>query len=211
VAWYHLVAATRGYPWFEPVEMGGHIACPPCTTWSNILSIILGYDPTTLRERVDLRAAGDRLTELGELRSLSALSEKVALLRLVGRLDEAWELANEAVRQARFTGDREQLLGSRIRRAQVLQYQGKLEEAYKELSGCADEARIHDWTALEAFACQHRGKVLFDQQEFEGAVADFAAAVSLREKLGASTDELESALIALAVAESFLDEERRKE
>jgi tetratricopeptide (TPR) repeat protein len=183
----------------------------PCTTWSSILSIILGYDPTTLRERVDLRAAGDRLIELGELRSLSALSEKVALLRLVGRLDEAWEVANEAVRLARFTGDREQLLGSRIRRAQVLQYQGKLDEAHKELSGCVDEARIHEWTALEAFASQHRGKVLFDQNEFEGAVADFSNAVSLREKLGASADELESSLIALAVAESFLDEKRRQE
>jgi tetratricopeptide (TPR) repeat protein len=185
--------------------------CLPCTTWSSILSIILGYDPTTLRERVDLRAAGDRLIELGELRSLSALSEKVALLRLVGRLDEAWEVANEAVRLARFTGDREQLLGSRIRRAQVLQYQGKLDEAHKELSGCVDEARIHEWTALEAFASQHRGKVLFDQNEFEGAVADFTTAVSLREKLGASADELESSLIALAVAESFLDEKRRQE
>ena len=37
------------------------------------------------------------------------------LLRLLGRLDEAYEVANEAVRQARFTGDREQLLGARIR------------------------------------------------------------------------------------------------
>ena len=53
------------------------------------------------------------------------------LLRLLGRLDEAYEVANEAVRQARFTGDREQLLGARIRRAQVLQYQGKYEEADK--------------------------------------------------------------------------------
>jgi tetratricopeptide (TPR) repeat protein len=210
VAWYHWLTPTRRYPWFEP-SIPGHTVCLPCTTWSSILSIILGYDPTTLRERVDLRAAGDRLIELGELRSLSALSEKVALLRLVGRLDEAWEVANEAVRLARFTGDREQLLGSRIRRAQVLQYQGKLDEAHKELSGCVDEARIHEWTALEAFASQHRGKVLFDQNEFEGAVADFSNAVSLREKLGASADELESSLIALAVAESFLDEKRRQE
>ncbi|MDQ1576324.1 MAG: hypothetical protein QOH55_1474 [Microbacteriaceae bacterium] len=210
MAWYHWLGPTRRYPWFEP-SIPGHTVCLPCTTWSSILSIILGYDPTTLRERVDLRAAGDRLIELGELRSLSALSEKVALLRLVGRLDEAWEVANEAVRLARFTGDREQLLGSRIRRAQVLQYQGKLDEAHKELSGCVDEARIHEWTALEAFASQHRGKVLFDQNEFEGAVADFSNAVSLREKLGASADELESSLIALAVAESFLDEKRREE
>src|SRR6185437_13358842 len=106
------------------------------------------------------------LDELGELRSLSALNEKAVLLRLVGRLDEAWQVANEALRQARFTGDREQVLGARIRRAQVLQYQGKLEEAVTELSGCVDEARTHEWTALEAFAVQNRGKTYFDQKDY---------------------------------------------
>ncbi len=111
------------------------------TTWEPTLSIILGYDPSTLRERVDLRAAGERLDELGSLRSLSALNEKTVLLRLLGRLDDAIVVGNEAVRQARFTGDREQLLGARIRRAQVLQYQGKLDEAIVELTGCVDEAR----------------------------------------------------------------------
>ena len=182
----------------------------PCTTWSTILSIILGYDPSTLRERVDLLAAGNRLDELGELRSLSALNEKVTLLRLVGRLDEAWNVANEAVRQARFTGDRELLLAARIRRAQVMQFQGKLEEAHTELTGCVDESRTHEWTRLEAFAVQQRGKVLFDQHELKGALVDFTAAVFLREKLGASSSELESSLIAVAVVESFLDEEQRK-
>ncbi len=179
------------------------------TIWSITLSIILGYDPSTLRERVDLLAAGTRLDELGDLRSLSALNEKVVLLRLVGRLDEAWEVANEAVRQARFTGDREQLLGARIRRAQVLQFQGKLDEAITELSGCVDEARTHGWTALEAFAVQNRGKSHFDQHDYESALTDFTAAVFLREKLGASSADLETSLIAVAVVESFLDEQRR--
>jgi tetratricopeptide (TPR) repeat protein len=172
------------------------------------VSIILGYDPSTLRERVDLLAAGARLDELGELRSLSALNEKAVLLRLVGRLDEAWQVANEALRQARFTGDREQVLGARIRRAQVLQYQGKLDEAITELSGCVDEARAHEWTALEAFAVQNRGRTHFDQKDYEAALVDFTSAVFLREKLGASKADLESSLIAVAVAESFLDEQR---
>lgn len=131
------------------------------------------------------------------------------LLRLVGRLDDAWQVANEAVRQARFTGDREMLLGARIRRAQVMQYQGKLEEAVTELSGCVDEARTHEWTALEAFAVQNRGKTYFDEKDYQNALADFTAAVFLREKLGASSADLESSLIAVAVVESFLDEERR--
>ncbi|MGN7797879.1 tetratricopeptide repeat protein [Leifsonia sp. 22587] len=175
---------------------------------SRTLSIILGYDPTTLRERVDLRAAGERLEELGSLRSLSALNEKAVLLRLLGRLDEAIDIANEAVRQARFTGDREQLLGARIRHAQVLQYQGKADEAIIELTGCVDEARGREWTALEAFAIQNRGKVWFDTGDYENALADMTAAVFLREKLGASPAEIQAALTAVAVVQSALDAQR---
>lgn len=161
-----------------------------------------------MRERVDLRAAGLRLDELGGLRSLSALNEKTVLLRLLGRLDEAMQVGNEAVRQARFTGDREQLLGARVRRAQVLQFQGKLDEAITELTGCVDEAHAHEWTALEAFATQNRGKAYFDAEEYDNALADVTAAVFLREKLGASPADIESSLIAVAVVKSFADANR---
>ncbi|MEN0085823.1 MAG: hypothetical protein AAGC66_13760 [Leifsonia sp.] len=161
-----------------------------------------------MRERVDLRAADERLEELGSLRSLSALNEKTVLLRLLGRLDDAIEVANEAVRQARFTGDREQLLGARVRRAQVLQYQGKTDEAIVELTGCVDEARGREWTALEAFAIQNRGKVWFDTGDFENALADMTAAVFLREKLGASPAEIQAALTAVAVVQTALDAHR---
>lgn len=171
-------------------------------------SIVTGYDATTLREKVDLRAAGVRLEELGELRSLAALNEKVSLLRLVGRLDEAWDVANQAARQARFTGDREELLAARIRRAQVMQFRGMLQEALIELTTCVDEARAHDWTRLEAFAVHHRGKVYFDQAELTMALADFSTAVQLRKAMGDSPDELESSLIAVTITESFIDERR---
>ena len=155
-----------------------------------------------------MRAAGERLEELGSLRSLSALNEKVVLLRLLGRLDEALEIGNEAVRQARFTGDREQLLGARIRRAQVLQYQGKADEAVVELTSCADEAQGREWTALEAFAVQNRGKVHFDVGDYDEALADMKSAVFLREKMGASAAEIEGALTAVAVVQSLRDAER---
>ena len=131
------------------------------------MSIIIGYDAVTLREKVDLRAAGDRLDELGELRSLSALNEKVALLRLLGRLDEAMEIANTAVRQARFTGDRQELAASRIRRAQVLQFQGKLDEAALELGHCINESEAHEWNGVAALARETRGKVHFEQGNFD--------------------------------------------
>lgn len=175
------------------------------TRWSDVLSIILGYDPATLRERVDLLAAGDRLAELGELRSLSALNEKVSLLRLTGRLDEALQIANEALRLARFTGDREEVVAARIRRAQVLQYQGKLEEASVELSACTEAARSNEWIGLEAFAVQCRGKVHFDRGDYSDALSDFSSAVFLREKLGASQEEIESALAAVAVVRGLLE------
>jgi tetratricopeptide (TPR) repeat protein len=130
------------------------------------------------------------------------------LLRLLGRLDEAIDIANEAVRQARFTGDREQLIGARVRHAQVLQYQGKADEAIVELTSCVDEARGREWTALEAFAIQNRGKVWFDTGDYENALADMTAAVFLREKLGASPAEIQAALTAVAVVQSALDAQR---
>ncbi|WP_291057524.1 hypothetical protein [Herbiconiux sp.] len=168
------------------------------------LSIITGYDMTTLREKVDVRAASERLDELGQLRSLSALNEKVVLLRLLGRLDEAFTIANEAVRQARFSGDREQALGARIRRAQVQQFQGKYPSALQELGLCVEEAQTHEWGTLEATATLSRGKVHFETGDFDAALVDFKAAVFLMERLGASIDQLESSLVAVAVTESFL-------
>nr|WP_246318712.1 hypothetical protein [Leifsonia psychrotolerans] len=126
------------------------------------------------------------------------------MLRLIDRLDEAALIASESVRLSRFTGSREQLAGSRIRRAQVLQYQGKLDEAYSELSHCVQEAETHEWVDLATLARENRGKVLFDQGNLDAALVDFTAAVFLREKSGASVDELESSLLAVAVIEKFI-------
>ncbi|MEF2976813.1 hypothetical protein [Subtercola sp. YIM 133946] len=168
------------------------------------MSIITGYDPKTLRETVDVAAAEARLADLGNLRSLSALNEKVELLRLLGRADEAWDVANEALRQARFSGDRETALGARIRRAQVQQYQGKLQPALTDLTICVEEAHGHEWGALEATALHNRGKVHFDLHEYPDALADLKAAVFLWEKSGASIDQLESSMIAIGVVEAFV-------
>ena len=200
-------AAAPGLLWRRPVFIRG--TPRPPSSQEHTLPIIIGYDAVTLREKVDLRAAGVRLDELGELRSLSALNEKVALLRLTGRLDEAWDIANTALRQARFTGSREELAASRIRRAQVQQFQGKLDEAAAELTHCVLESEAHEWAGVAAFARENRGKVYFEQGELERALADFTAAVFLREKAGASSEHLESSLIAVAVVESFIAEQRQ--
>ncbi|MDJ0325017.1 hypothetical protein QMG61_14725 [Cryobacterium sp. PH31-AA6] len=198
---------VAGLFWTRPVFTRGTPRPPSFQDYT--LPIIIGYDAVTLREKVDLRAAGLRLDELGELRSLSALNEKIALLRLTGRLDEAWDTANTALRQARFTGSREELAASRIRRAQVQQFQGKLDEAAAELTHCVLESETHEWAGVAAFARENRGKVYFEQGDLEAALADFTAAVFLREKAGASSEHLESALIAVAVVESFIAEQRQ--
>lgn len=158
----------------------------------------------TLRERVDESAANERLDELGKLRSLTALLEKVTLFRLLDRLDDAWNVANEAVRLTRFSGNREDLLGARIVRAQVQHSQGKLPAALSELTLCADEAGAHEWGEREAAAQLALGKVRFQLAEFPEAKAAFTAAVFLYERLGASLGDLEIALVAISVTEKHI-------
>lgn len=167
--------------------------------------IILGYDPATLRERIDVDAAEARLADVQQFRSLSALNEQVGLLRVLGRLDEAFEVAQTAYRQSRFTGAREDAVAARIRRAQVQQYQGKLDAALVELSGCVDEAVAHEWHQLAGFALQHRGKARFDQGDYRGALADFEAALEHREREGTPSDQIESTTFAIRATRAIVD------
>jgi tetratricopeptide (TPR) repeat protein len=171
------------------------------------VTIVLGYDLITLREKVDEDAALGRLDELGELRSIDALGEKVGLLRILGRLDDALDVANEAVRQSRFTGDREQLIRARVRRAQVLQFLGKLDPALVDLTDCVDEALAHGWEDTEAFALQHRGKVHFDLHDYPAARSDFNDALKIRIRIKAPSEQVDSSMVAIAVVESFMSEE----
>jgi predicted negative regulator of RcsB-dependent stress response len=169
------------------------------------VAIVLGYDPTTLREQVDPAALEERLEELGTLRSAAALDEKVGLLRLAGRLEEAWDVANQAVRQARFGGDREMLTLARIRRAQVQQAQGRLDPALTDLSDCVNEAHSHDWAATEAFALQQRGRVNFDLANYDAARRDFSEALKVHVRIKSSPDEVDASMIAIQITETFID------
>ncbi|MGO4691294.1 hypothetical protein [Glaciibacter sp. 2TAF33] len=90
------------------------------------------------------------------------------------------------------------------------QYRGKLDEAAAELSHCIDEAETHEWDSIAGYARQHRGKVYFEQGNLEAALADFTAAVFLRNKSGAPEGQVESSLIAVAVVESFIQEKKQK-
>ena len=52
---------------------------------------------------------------------------------------------------------------------------------------CADEAEGQGWSAIAAFAYQHRGRVHYDAGEFDGARRDFKRALFLRQESGAPT------------------------
>ena len=169
--------------------------------------IILGYDSETLRERIDADAAAARYAEIERYRSLTALNEQVALLRLLGRYDEAFDRAQAACRQSRFTGSREDSLAARVRRAQVEQYRGNLEWALGELTNCVEEAVAHEWGELAGFALQHRGKVLFDLARYEEALDDFERALKYREADGIPTDQTNSTRFAVKAVRARLEGE----
>lgn len=170
---------------------------------STALSIIIRHDPATLREEIDVDAAQERLEEIGALRSLAALTEKAELLRLLGRLDEAWDLANEAVRRTRFSGDRAELLTARVRRARLMQLRGRPDEALSELALCVEEARTHEWHLEHSFALKHRGLASFELGEYGRAARDFDAATVLGERVGVPEEELEIARVGFAAATEF--------
>ncbi|GAD34924.1 hypothetical protein MTS1_02295 [Microbacterium sp. TS-1] len=162
---------------------------------------ILGYDPDTLREIVDPEQCAERLAEIGEQRSLPALLERVWLLKVLDRLDEALVLAEQAVRVARMAGTRKDLLRARVLHATILQHRGAFAAAIQELTTCAEEAEGQSWPLLAAFAYQHRGKVSYDAREYADARTDFKRALFLRQEGGAPEDQLESTLLAVDAAE----------
>ncbi len=165
------------------------------------MSYIQGYDPVTLREIVDPRGCSERLAEIGETRSLPALLERVWLLKVLGRLEDALVVAEQAVRVARMAGTRKDLLRARILHASIEQFRGAYAAAEQELTMCADEAEGQGWSGIAAFALQHRGRVHYDAEDYDGARADFKRALFLRQESGAPDEQLESTLLAIDAAD----------
>ncbi|MBN9215095.1 MAG: hypothetical protein ABS62_00025 [Microbacterium sp. SCN 70-200] len=165
------------------------------------MSYIQGYDPQTLREIVDVAQCRERLADLGDQRSLQALLERVWLLKVLDKLDDALVVSEQSVRVARMGGTRKDLLRARVLHATVLQMRGSYDAAVQELTTCAEEADGQKWAALGAFAYQHRGKVLYDAGDYVNARADFKRSLFLRQEAGAPEDQLESTLLAIEAAE----------
>ncbi|MEJ1090677.1 hypothetical protein [Microbacterium istanbulense] len=165
------------------------------------MSFIQGYDPETLRELVDQRECAARLAEIENQRSLPALLERVWLLKVLDRLDEALSLADEAVRQARMAGTRKDVLRARVLHATVLQYRGSHAAAEQELATCSAEAEGQRWAGIAAFASQHRGKNALEAGDYEQARESFKQALFLRREAGADEKDLETVLLAIDTVE----------
>jgi tetratricopeptide (TPR) repeat protein len=165
------------------------------------VSFILGYDPETLRETVNVAQCTERLAEIGEQRSLPALLERVWLLKVLGRADDALDISEQSVRVARMAGTRKDLLRARILHATIQQARGAYAAADQELSTCAEEAEGQGWAGIAAFAYQHLGKVNFDAGDLEAARRAFKRALFLRQESGAPDDQLESTLLAIDTVE----------
>lgn len=161
------------------------------------MSYIRGYDAETLREIVDERECLMRLEELGTLRSLPALLERVWLLKVTDQLDEALVVSEQSVRTARMASTRKDLLRARILHATILQWRGQYAAADQELTTCAEEAEGQGWAGVAAFAYQHRGKNRWDAGDLDGARADFKRTLFLRQESGAGDSELEPTLLAI--------------
>ena len=141
------------------------------------MSYIQGYDPHTLREIVDVSQCRERLGELGDQRSLPALLERVWLLKVTGEFDEALAVSEQSVRVARMGGPRKDLLRARVLHATVLQARSAYAAAIQELTTCGEEAEGQGWSALAAFAYQHRGKVFGLLETFTGGLTPIGMAV----------------------------------
>lgn len=165
------------------------------------MSYIRGYDPDTLREVVDLDECRDRLDEIGQQRSLPALLERVWLLKVLDRADDALVVSEQSVRVARMAGTRKDLLRARILHATVMQTRRAYAAAHQELTTCAEEAEGKGWSGIAAFALQHRGKVSYDAGDYEDARTDFKRALFLRQDSGATDEQLESTLLAIDAAD----------
>lgn len=165
------------------------------------MSFIRGYDQENLRELVDLSECAVRLDEIEGQRSLPALLERVWLLKVLGRLDEALSLADEAVRQARMAGTRKDVLRARVLHATIMQYRGQHAAAEQELAMCAGEAEGQGWLSIAAFAHQHHGKNAYDSEDYDTARESFKRSLFLRREAGAEDRDLEIALLAIDAAE----------
>lgn len=162
-------------------------------------------DDRTLRQVVtDPAALERRLAALGD--QDEHRGERVSLLRLLGRLDEARTLAEADLATCADGDDPAAEVLATVRLAQVRHWQGDLAVAQALLTSALSHAGAGHEPLLVGAVLQHRAKVRFDAGDLEGAVADAAAALKHRRQVGApasqvrSSEQAWSTIAAAAVA-----------
>ena len=166
------------------------------------MGFIQGYDKETLQEIVDRSAVFDRLVEITDQRSFPSQLEQVWLYKVLGELDDALTVSEQAVRLARMSGTRKDLLHARIMHASVNHLRGAFARAEAELTTCIEEAEGQKWPRIGALAHSHRGKVRYDAGDYEGARADFKRELFLRQEMGADDETLEQTMSFIEAAEA---------
>lgn len=140
-------------------------------------------DPITLRDVIDDRAAFEEALVGADV------VDRIWLLRILGSLDEAVEAGKQALHDAPDQRFRVLML-----LAHAHQWRGELDQA-KRLQDQASTLANTDHRRATVY--QHVGKRLFDEGQYEKAASEFARALALRERDGASPDLCESSRMAL--------------
>jgi tetratricopeptide (TPR) repeat protein len=158
------------------------------------------FAPISLRPAVDVDAVHQRLRDLGQSRSTEALAERAELLRLLGRLDESLVVAEEVFRLAMFTGERQDKVAARIRRAHILHDLGRHERAATEAALARDTAATEEWPELEGAAAEIEGWSLFENDRFEEARAALSRAYQAFRQAGAPSERTDALRTAVEAA-----------
>jgi hypothetical protein len=161
-------------------------------------------DERSNREILDETAATDNLARLAGRRDLAARGERVVLLRILGRLDEAEREGRAAYEMATREGTPRQQVAALLRLAHVLQFRREWAASDRAFGEALARAEALGEPLMLAFAQQHAGRNHVDQSRHAEAVAAFRAALAIREAHHAPADQLESTRGALRAAETRL-------
>jgi tetratricopeptide (TPR) repeat protein len=161
-------------------------------------------DEDANREVVDETVASAYLARLADCNDLSSRGQRVATLRMLGRLDEAEREGRTAYALALREGTPRQQLTALLRLGHVMQFRREWVTADAMFAEAFVRARDLGDPLMLAFVYQHAGRNHIDQGRYELATAAFRDALTLREAHGAPADAVESSRAALQAAKRRL-------
>lgn len=120
-------------------------------------------------------------SEKNTVRKANLLSKLGTSLRIAGRLEESEAFLMESIRIFEESGLSENILISKIRLSQTLQFRTKLVPALKLINELESELKKNIlFESYRDFIFQHKGKILFDMKRFGEAIKYFESALSVR-------------------------------